>query len=111
MHTAIISCFPRVGYCAVLLSGGLIILHTDISHLAQEGKVLRSVAFMDTAVVLAKGDVQNPMELVLNGPVSPSIGESLLRTGLKAGDIVGFFKGLLPFQIASALYHDKGTQA
>lgn len=38
--------------------------------MAQDGEILRSVAFANAAVLFSKGDIQNPTHAVFDAPVS-----------------------------------------
>jgi hypothetical protein len=38
---------------------------------AQQGEGLRAITLSDVTVILSKGDVQDPMDLVLNAPAAP----------------------------------------
>src|SRR5690606_40084443 len=48
-------------------------------EVADHGEVLRSVARAHAAVVLAEGDVEHPVQLVLNAPMRAGRGEGLAR--------------------------------
>ena len=55
-------------------------------QMSNGGEVLRGVALAHPAIVLAKGHIQTPMQLILNGPMRANrLGEDL-GVGLDRGD-------------------------
>ena len=60
--------------------------------MAQEGQVVLCMALANAAVVLAKGDIQHPVDRVFNPPVCACSGQKQFGVGREAGDEVASFK-------------------
>jgi hypothetical protein len=77
----------------VLLEAALNRLEQVHRDMPQDGEVLSCVAGSDAAIVFAKPDVEHPVELVFDSPVTPGGGKSGLRRELVArGDVVAMFE-------------------
>ena len=50
--------------------GGFLLLEQIEGDVAQNGKVFRGLIFANGAMVFVQCDIQNPMQFVLDGPVS-----------------------------------------
>jgi hypothetical protein len=67
---------------------GRLLLEEIEGELADGGEVLGGVPLAGTGVVLSKGDVEDPVELVLDSPVGPDGAGGLRRREVrKAGDV------------------------
>lgn len=49
--------------------GGFLLLEEIASHMAQNGKVLGSLVFADRARIFVEGDIQDPLQIIFDGPV------------------------------------------
>ena len=56
--------------------------------MAEDGEGLGSVADPDAAVVRAEGDVEDPLEAILDAPMAPDGGAERRGVSRKAGEIV-----------------------
>ena len=77
---------------------------------SQNSKVLRTIALANATLVLPKGDVQDPMERVLNMPVLSGMFEHVPGTVLIAGDKIAVFDGTLVAYTTFRLNLDEGGQ-
>ena len=59
--------FEAFGFCAHL--GSRLLAEQVERQVAQNGQILVGVALTDAALILAKGDIQHPVQAVLNPPV------------------------------------------
>ena len=62
------------------------------SDMAKYGEILGTIAFADAAVIFAEGDVENPVQRVLNLPVRPSGVKGLCGVSGCTADEVAVFK-------------------
>ncbi len=57
-------------------------------EVAQEGEIAGRVSHTDTALILTKGHIQDPMDAVLNAPVLTNGLADLAGRAVQAGEVV-----------------------
>ena len=77
---------------------------------SQHGKVFRPVSLAHAGIILAEGDIQDPMELVFDLPVSSHRLKQLLGVTLQAGDEVASLHRPGGANATFCLDHGNGTQ-
>ena len=78
--------------------------------MTQHGKVLGPVSGAQPTLIFAKGDVECPMELVLNPPVFAHGLGKLWGLGRQAGQIEALLDAGLPAQGARGFHHADAAQ-
>src|SRR5512135_884575 len=91
--------------------GCLLLLQQADGQLPQQGQVLTTVACMVPAVVLAKHDIQHPVQRVLNAPVPTDRIQVLLRRPHETADVVPHLNALDALDHATAQEHADRCQA
>jgi hypothetical protein len=77
---------------------GLEKIESDVSH---DGEVIARMRRADTAIVFTTRDIEHPVKSVLDSPVTPCVGQGVLRGQRRTGaDVVALFLCGLPIDSA-----------
>ena len=79
-------------------------------HTPEQPQVFRRRALLQPTVVLPKDHVQNPVQTVLDTPMSPGSTAQFLRAAPAATDVVGDLEGLLAALPGGPSHPDDGLQ-
>ena len=77
----------------------------------QKGKVLCAIPFSQTTIIFSKSDVQHPVELVLNSPMTTYYVEDMSSTAHETGDVVFDFSFYLASDVTLSPDHYDSLQA
>lgn len=72
----------------------------------QDGEVFRCVIFSYATLILAEGNIKDPVEAILDTPMASHCGSDVLRATLETHEIVLCFQAGLSVYVALSLYHD-----
>lgn len=76
----------------------------------ENGKVLRSIVLANPGFIFPEGNIQDPVEAVLNAPVSAHRFGQLFYLASEAAYVIAGFHTDLAVYIALSLDHDNGAE-
>lgn len=79
--------------------------------MANQSEILRRVVFAKAAVIFVKGNIENPMHLIFNAPMSPHRMGKVLNATIQTQKIVASLDtGLLTLDAALSFDHPDSLQ-
>jgi hypothetical protein len=79
---------PPVAFLSQTTFGGILFDQIE-GHEPEHGHVLRAVIFAKAGVILAEGDIQSPVQGILNGPVLTGGIENKRGLRRETADVIG----------------------
>src|SRR5882672_5491105 len=74
-------------------------------NVAQHGQIFWSVAYPDAGLIFPKGDIEDPMDTILNPPMRAHRVGELLDLRVEASNVIALLDCHLPMQMPLRFYH------